>query len=277
MKLIFIIIIFFLIYIILLVSFYGSIKQNIYEGLAGVTVTSNDMQMPISKSDLIIVLNEQIENINKHELALSRINLNYKISKPPSTSDLKNIDTIHITTDENKNIYTIVLPSYMKTIFNILIIEDKEIASLLPTYIPNDEIENLLNGTLLSDRAKELYNKSHYPESMEDCDPKTIQKLIDQHEKLIDDNPDADSTTIMMWKSTIGNFKMKQASVKALDSSIPNNNKCNPALSVSQAESILDGIYVNYIYKIIQSQEEAIQSIISNRDTNIINFYQTLK
>jgi hypothetical protein len=276
MKLIFVIIIFFLIYIILLVSFYGSIKKNIYEGFPGVNISSTDMQMPITKSDLTIALNEQIGNINKHELALSRINLNYKVSKPPSTSDLINIDTIHITGDEKKQIYKIVLPPYLITILNILKTEEKEIRSLLPTYIPSNEIDGLLNGSILSTRAKELYNKSRYPENMEDCDVKTIQKLIDGYQKLIDDNPDADSTNKTMWGTTIANLQMKQTAVKTIDSSIPNNTKCNPALSVTQAEAILDAIYINYIVKIIQSQEEAIQTIISNRDTKIINFYQNL-
>lgn len=269
-----IIIIFFLTYIILLSSFYGSTKKNIYEGLAGVTVTATDMQMPITKSDLITILNEQIGNINKHELLLSRLDTKYTKASLPSSSDLTNIDTIHITSDGTN--YTIVLPSYLKTILNILKIEDTEISTLLKTHVPNGDIDGLLNGTLLTDRAKTLYNKSHHPESMEDCDAPTMQKLIDGYQNLIDTDSGADDTTKIMWNSTIAQLKMKKAAITAVDSSVPNNTKCNPALSVNDAESILDAIYANYITKIVQSQDEALQSIIKKRDTSIINFYQSL-
>ena len=269
-----IIIIFFLIYIILLSSFYGSTKKNIHEGLAGVTVTGTDMQMPITKSDLITILNEQIGNINKHELLLSRLDTKYTKASLPSSSDLTNIDTIHITSDGTN--YTIGLPSYLKTILNILKTEDTEISTLLSTHVPNGDIDGLLKGTLLTDRAKTLYNKSHHPESMEDCDAPTMQKLIDGYQTLINNNSGADDTTKIMWNSTIAQLKMKKAAITAVDSSVPNNTKCNPALSVKDAESILDGIYANYITKIVQSQDEALQSIIKKRDTSIINFYQSL-
>jgi hypothetical protein len=276
MELITIVIIFFLIYIILLSSFYGSTKKKIYEGLAGATVTSASMQLPITKSDLITVLNEQIDNINKHELALSRLDTSYVISQPPSRKDLMNIDTIHITNNNSENTYTVVLPDYIKRIMDILENEDKTISTMLSTYVPNSDIPKLRDGSLLENRAKELYNKSHYPESMEDCDPKTIQQLINGYKKLISDNPSVDSTTMTMWTSTIANLQMKQAALNAVDSSVPNNTKCNPALSVTEAESILDGIYANHITKIIHSQDEAIQNIIKTRDTSIINFYQSL-
>ena len=269
-----IIIIFFLIYIILLSSFYGSTKKNIHEGLAGVTVTATDMQMPITKSDLITILNEQIGNINKHELLLSRLDTKYTKASLPSSSDLTGIDTIHITSDGTN--YTIVLPSYLKTILNILKTEDTEISKLLSTHVPNGDIDGLLNGTLLTDRAKTLYNKSHHPESMEDCDAPTMQKLIDGYQDLINNNSGADDTTKIMWNSTIAQLKMKKAAITAVDSSVPNNTKCNPALSVNDAESILDAIYANYITKIVQSQDEALQSIIKKHDTSIINFYQSL-
>ena len=103
-----------------------------------------------------------------------------------------------------------------------------------------------------------------------------MQKLIDGYQNLIDTDSGADDTTKIMWNSTIAQLKMKKAAITAVDSSVPNNTKCNPALSVNDAESILDAIYANYITKIVQSQDEALQSIIKKRDTSIINFYQSL-
>jgi hypothetical protein len=271
-----IIIIFFLIYIILLSSFYGSTKKYIHEGLAGATVTANDMQMPITKSDLVTILNEQIGNMNKHELLLSRLDTKYTASTLPSSADLKNIDTIHITTDSTGTKFTLGLPSYLTKILNILKTEDSKISDLLSTYVLNGDIDGLIDGTLLSGRAKTLYNKSHHPESMEECDASTIQKLINSHQSLLDNNSNADDTTKNMWRSTIGQLKMKQASITAVDSSVPNNTKCDPPLTVAGAESIMDAIYANYITKIVQSHDEALQTITKNRDTYIINFYQNL-
>jgi hypothetical protein len=203
--------------------------------------------------------------------------------------DLTKFDTIHITeTTATPITYSITLPSYYSSIFTILKAEDVEIGKLLNGYIPNSDIDELSKGTLTSvlSRAKDLYNKSHYAEAADECNVDVINKIIKKYETLLEDHvfthPNAEKanptdTYYASISGTISDLKLKIAKLEAYDSSIPNNKQCEPALTVPDAESIMDGIYLNYITKIIQTQETAIQTIIKSKDTEIINFYQSFE
>jgi hypothetical protein len=240
--------------IILVMTFMGTKHNSIREGYNMISGTES----AISKSDFYSILNECVENVTNHDTILNTISPTYK----------KNTINIDKSKTDAENIREILV---------VLKIQDIKIAELLPSYLPNTDLDGLLTGALLKPIAEDLNMKSTYPENPSDCDPATIRATIDGYQYLADQltgNDDDSKNQKMTYVSMIPTLKMKLVDLAA-SKAAPGNTKCLPALSQTDAENILDGYYANHITKVVKSQDDAIVSIQNNIKRDVVKFYTT--
>ena len=215
-----------------------------------------ELENPISKSDLYVILTECINNSKAHDIILSTLDNTYKaesIQIDTTISDLQNIQ------------------KFLK----ILKKKDIQIHKMLPNYLMNQDLDGLINGTLLADKAKLLAQKSTYADNPLECDPDAINRAIVGYSdelKKYDCNNDANKSKCVTYDNSIIQLKSKLVELKASTPS-PGNTKCIPPLLKSEAEGIMDGAYANLLAKIVKSQDIAIDSIKADATNNIAQFY----
>lgn len=242
-------ILFTIIFILLFVSCWRPIAREGYKLMAGT-------EGPISKSDFYVILNECVNNVINHEEVLSTLDTNYKkgtIKVDTKQTDMQNIQN---------------LLRFIKK-------QDFQIQKMLPNYLLNQDLDGLLDGSLLKPIATDLANKSNYPENPLECDPEAIQRAIDGYQKLVDATTGDDDNAKnkrSMYNSSISMLQSKLVELYA-SKNAPGNTKCLPPLSKGDAEGILDGYYANALSKIVKSQDLAIDAIKSNIQNKIVDFY----
>lgn len=215
-----------------------------------------ELENPISKSDLYVVLTECVNNILAHETVLSTLDPGYKadtVSVDVKKSDMENIQNL----------------------LKIIKKQDIQIHKMLPNYLMNQDLDGLINGTLLAEGAKFLEQKSKYPENPMDCDPEAILRAINDYKtilKSLDCGDDKNKSKCMSYDSSIIQLESKLIELRA-SKPAPGNNKCLPPLMPWEAEGIMDGRYANALAKIIKSQDLAVESIKAKAQSEIANFY----
>lgn len=238
--------------IIIFSLFVSSLRPNTREGYKMMI----ELENPISKSDLYVVLTECVNNIIAHETVLSTLDNSYKadtIKVNTSISDMQNIQNI----------------------LKIIKKQDIQIHKMLPNYLLNQDLDKLMNGTLFTDTAKQLEQKSKYPENPLECDPAAIKRAILGYQKAIEFYPGTDDDSKskrMLYSNSISMLMSKLIELQASKPS-PGNTKCLPPLLPSEAEGIMDGKYANALAKIVKSQDLAIESIKTQVQMEITQFY----
>jgi Ca2+-binding EF-hand superfamily protein len=238
--------------IILVALISSSYKPKIHEGYNMMAGTEG----AISKSDFYAILTECVSNISSHETILSTLATNY------SKSEVK----IDQNADDMTNI---------NNLLTIMKKQDKKILEMLPSYLPNKDLDGLIDGSLLKPIADDLKMKSTVPENPMDCDVDTIRRAINGYKKLIADLTGTDDNSKNQKNVYSSMIPMLEMKIVDLNSSkgAPGNAKCLPPLSAADAEGLLDGYYANYISKIIKSQDLAIVSIQNDYKNKLVGFY----
>lgn len=250
--------------LILSFSLYCSCKKSIHEGY-GMPMRT---EQPISLSEFYTVLNECIENVNKHDIVLNSFNEKYKINK--------------IKLDKNN-----YPKDNIKNVLNVMKTQDIEISKLSENYIPNSDLDGLISGELLKPIETDLYLKSNYTDSPIDCDPATIKTAIKKYEELVaaekkkklqegitdQDKKDIDMV-ITTYSAMIVPLKTRLADLESYQNS-PGNTKCVPSVSHEDAENLLNGFYLNYIVKIIKSQDIALKTVKKNYTDKLLKVYNS--
>lgn len=215
-----------------------------------------ELENPISKSDLYVVLTECVNNIMAHESVLSTLDKSYSastVSVDNKKSDMENIQNL----------------------LRLMKKQDIQIHKMLPNYLMNQDLDGLINGTLLAEGAKMLEQKSKYPENPLDCDPEAIMRAIKDYRAVLstlDCNDDKYKSKCMTYDSMITQMESKIIELRAAKPA-PGNNKCLPPLQPWEAEGIMDGRYANALAKIVKSQDLAVESIKTKIQTEITGFY----
>ena len=241
-----------LITIIFILLFVSCWRQSSREGYKLMSGTEG----PISKSDFYVILNECVNNVINHEEVLSTLDDSY-------TAGTIKVDT---TQTDMQNIQNLL--KFAKK-------QDFQIQKMLPNYLLNQDLDGLMDGSLLKPIATDLANKSSHPENPLECDPEAIQKAIRGYQKMVDitiGDDDNSKNKRSMYNSNISMLQAKLVELYASKSS-PGNTKCLPPLSKGDAEGILDGYYANALSKVVKSQDLAIDAIKNNIQNNIVDFY----
>jgi hypothetical protein len=215
-----------------------------------------DLETPITKSDLYVILTECVNNIIAHETVLNTFDPSYPkdtIKVNTSLPDMENI----------------------KKILAFIKKQDIQIHKMLPNYLMNQDIDGLISGTLLADGAAALAKKSKYPDNVLDCDPETINRAIKSYQDILSKyncDEDKNKGTCMTYNSYIISLTKSLVEIKSASPS-PGNTKCLPPLLPSEAEGIMDGRYANALAKIIKSQDIAIETLKTKVQMEITQFY----
>lgn len=261
----FIPIIIFFIVIILGSSFYAArtkIDGFTMPDIPGMVYNSYEIKAtPMSSSDIIAIITEISTDVNNNDVKLSLLDKSYKsnkiILKPNSFTS---------------NVYDIL---------NVMNKHDTEIKKLLPNYIASPDLIGLIDGTLLADKKKILYNMSNFPLSPSECSIEFMtQQLNDMKQKLKDKMAAAGPApnpppTIDPFIQTKVLITTKEDDIYDLSKNLtnPNFTKCNPTMSKKDAESMFIGYQLHIMSKIIYLQNKSVNIIKDKAAGSIINFY----
>lgn len=210
----------------------------------------------ISKTDFYAILNEMVSNINGHETILHTLDPDYSMSDikvDPKLSDMTNIQNL----------------------LSVLKKQDKQISKMLPSYLPNSDLDGLMDGSLYRPLALDLKAKSTYPENPLDCNPDAMMKALKGYQDLIaatTGTDDDSKTKRMVFGSMATQLQMKIVDFYAYRTT-PGNTKCLPPLAPTDAEGILDGYYANTLSKIVKSHDIAIATIQGKIQSSVVSFY----
>lgn len=227
----------------------SSIVREGYNMMAGTENT-------ISKTDFYAILNEMVNNINGHEIILHTMDPEYTMSEikvDPKLSDMENIQNL----------------------LSVLKKQDKQISKLVPSYLPNSDLDGLMDGSLYRPLALDLKSKSTYPENPLDCNPEAMKKALRGYQDIIaatNGDDDNSKTKRMVVGSMATQLQMKIVDYYAYITT-PGNTKCLPPLSPTDAEGILDGYYANSLSKIVKSHDIAISTLQNKIQANVVGFY----
>jgi len=242
-----------LIVIIMLYSYRLSFKSR--EGATFTNLDNNKQQAPLSDSNRSIILMEASTGIQKHEVALNIVDPSYKV----------NDTVVHANLDKITNI---------KNLLNIMKLQDEEIQKLLPNYVPSSDLEGLLDGSLVENLGTQLGIATITPiKSKLDIDPASMNTMAQDYYDA-SDQQDQNSMTAMMLSGQGDSYTSNAIKAK-YSNSLVNNRIYNPSqLSDSAAQSILESNYLSYMINIIQYQEIAIDTIVTNVSQNIVSVYK---
>jgi len=281
----FISIVIFLLLFIFAVSLYGSrINKLITEGLGEMPDTSNMEKSnsadvaarAISNSDIVKIISEFVTKINNHDIILQSLDSTFA----------KNTITVKSDADKMRENINNMLSVMKKQDVEIQkLFTSNRFKSSLPPYIPSPDLPGLIDGKLLADKEKRLYNLSHYPLSPTDCSLNMIQSdITDLSNNLAIAQAKfkasgADSSKIDVTSSAIeGQLNMRIGNLATLKQNLkdPNFIKCNPTYSVTDATSISNGLYLTSMSSILEIQDDAINKLQKSAGEAIVNSYSQL-
>jgi hypothetical protein len=151
--------------------------------------------------------------------------------------------------------------------------QDAEIEKLLPNYIPSSDLQGLIDGTLMESLGKQLAVSTITPIKPQlDVDPKTMIELSDKFYSASDQYGDSMTATSL---SSQGDMYRSNAIKVQYTNSLVNDKVYNPPeLSDTAAQSILESNYLSNMVNIVQYQDIAINSIITNISYNVTSIYK---
>jgi hypothetical protein len=158
---------------------------------------------------------------------------------------------------------------------------DTEIKKLLPTYISSPDLHELINGTLLADKQKILYNMSNFPLSPSECSIDFMKQQLNDMKKKLNDKMIAAGPAAKP-PPTIDPFVQEKIMITTKEDDIyelsknltnPNFTKCNPTMSKKDAESLFVGYQLQIISKIVSLQNKSVNIIKDKKAGSIVNFY----
>lgn len=252
-----------LIVIIILYSCHNSFKQIIFSNkLLNIenfkNLDTNKEQKPISDAERSIILLEIINAVQKHETVLNVVNPDYEkqnINVDRNTSRINNISKL----------------------LNIMYLQDEEIYKLLPTYVPSNDLQGLLNGTTLQSLNTQLDIAKITPIKPQiEVDPNAMNELAQNFYDTAN-HYENDSITAMTF-STQGNMYQTNAIKASYSNSLVNDQIYNPKqLNDDKAQSILESNIFSIMISIINYQELAISTILNNLSIDILGVYKKKK
>jgi hypothetical protein len=153
-------------------------------------------------------------------------------------------------------------------------LQDEEIQKLLPNYVPSSDLEGLLDGSLVENLGTQLGIATITPiKTKLDIDPVVMNTMAQDYYDAADQE-DPNSMTAMMLSGQGDSYTSNAIKAK-YSNSLVNNRIYNPSqLSDSAAQSILESNYLSYMINIIEYQEIAIDTIVTNVSQNILSVYK---
>lgn len=261
-----------LVLVILAVSFYGSLKTQ--EGMLmpntipGTMYNSSDMKSkPLSASEIVSVMNENMTNIQNHDTILATLDPTYA----PATSHL--VLELDISNNYQRNV---------QSMLTVMKAHDDEIKKLLPNYIASPDLTGMMDGSLLADKQQRLYNLSHFSANPLDCSLNVIKDQITSLKNQLARAPPAAAGTPppmvdpnSQVKSQITTLESNMDILK-INLQDPNFTQCDPPVSLRDADAIFVGYQLSIITNIIGLQDASIVAIQQKVGGSIVNFYSGL-
>lgn len=269
MKLIhvyFIPIILFFIIIILGSSLYAAVRIEkdgfTMPDIPGMVYNSYEIKAtPMTSSDIISIITEITTDVNNNDTKLTLLDPSFQSKK------------INLKTNSFK--------TNIDEILQVMNKHDVEIKKLLPTYISSPDLIGLMDGTLLADKQKILYNMSNFPLSPSECSIEFMTQQLNDMKKRLNDkmiaagpapNPPPTVDPFIQAKIMI---TTKEDDIYELKKNLtnPNFTKCNPTMSKKDAEALFVGYQLHIMSKIVSLQNKSVNTIKDKKVGSIVTFY----